>query len=197
MNRSHLIFTAQHFVSPRWQSAMPDAEQRTSPDTGTGEQYQLVWVLTGIPDWQSVIRHYRQQGKPVIAMTRHGNIGELRQALSAGATGYIDALASTALLQQAGSSVMSGALWLPASLINGIISVLSDALPSAQATPDILAILTRREQEVTRIVLTGSSNKQVARQLNITERTVKEHLSSVFTKLNVSDRLQLMLKVRG
>lgn len=198
MSIKHLIFTAPHFISPRWQYAMPDAVCVTSADTApSASQRQLVWVLTGLPDWQNLISHYQQLGKKVIAMTRHGNIAELREALNAGATGYIDALASQQQLQQAATTVLADALWLPSTLLSSLIGVLSSALPQPKATPDILAILTQRERQVTSVVLTGVSNKEVARQLNITERTVKEHLSSVFNKLGVSDRLQLMLKARS
>ena len=62
---------------------------------------------------------------------------------------------------------------------------------------DILAALTKRELEVARLVANGSSNKEIARQLGITERTVKAHVGAVFQKLNVRDRLQLALIVSG
>jgi len=57
--------------------------------------------------------------------------------------------------------------------------------------------LTGRELEVAKAIATGASNKEVARQLSITERTVKAHVSGLFAKLAVSDRLQLALKMRA
>lgn len=60
-----------------------------------------------------------------------------------------------------------------------------------------MATLTRREQEVASAVANGSSNKEIARQLGITERTVKAHTGSVFQKLNARDRLHLALMVNG
>ena len=57
--------------------------------------------------------------------------------------------------------------------------------------------LTEREQEVACLVADGASNKAVARQLGVTERTVKDHLSHIFSKLQVHDRVQLALHVHG
>jgi len=56
--------------------------------------------------------------------------------------------------------------------------------------------LTEREREVALAVSRGASNKEVARQLGITERTVKAHVSIIFTKLAVQDRLHLALRIR-
>jgi len=66
---------------------------------------------------------------------------------------------------------------------------------NVNASEDRLAVLTKRELEVARTVAGGSSNKEVARQLGITERTVKAHVGAVFQKLKVRDRLHLALIV--
>ena len=66
-----------------------------------------------------------------------------------------------------------------------------------QAMSDLLANLTRREYEIATLVGNGESNKQIARRLDITERTVKAHLTEVFRKLDVADRLKLALIVKG
>jgi DNA-binding NarL/FixJ family response regulator len=66
-----------------------------------------------------------------------------------------------------------------------------------ETTDPRLASLTTREQEVCQLVARGYSNKVIANRLGITERTVKEHLSHSFAKLNVKDRMQIMLLVNG
>jgi len=68
---------------------------------------------------------------------------------------------------------------------------------SAQQGNDWLRSLTEREVEVARLVAGGSSNREVAEQLAVTERTVKAHLTTIFEKLAIRDRLQLSLKVNG
>ncbi len=68
---------------------------------------------------------------------------------------------------------------------------------TSRASAERLSTLTGREVEVARAVARGSSNKEIARQLGITERTVKAHIGSVFQKLNARDRLHLALIVNG
>lgn len=67
--------------------------------------------------------------------------------------------------------------------------------PPPPPVADGLAGLTQREREIARMVAAGDSNKIIARKLNITDRTVKAHLTTVFQKLHVHDRLQLALYV--
>lgn len=69
--------------------------------------------------------------------------------------------------------------------------VRSDFSPEAQTDP--LDCLTKRELEIAKLIAKGSSNKTVAKALDITERTVKAHLTSIFEKLKVKDRLQLVV----
>lgn len=72
------------------------------------------------------------------------------------------------------------------------------AAPSApNVVPEKLATLTRRERDIVNLLADGATNKQVAQELDISERTVKGHLSNVFMKLGVSDRLNLVLYVKG
>ena len=56
-----------------------------------------------------------------------------------------------------------------------------------------LAFLTGREHEIAALVGIGGTNKQIARQLDISERTVKAHLTEIFRKLGIADRLKLAL----
>jgi DNA-binding NarL/FixJ family response regulator len=71
-------------------------------------------------------------------------------------------------------------------------------LPEAAPAPvDWAAPLTERERQVAQAVAAGASNKEIARQLGITERTIKAHTGAIFEKLAVRDRLQLSLLVHG
>lgn len=68
-----------------------------------------------------------------------------------------------------------------------------DRSPVAVVTP-VLNRLTRREREVLEHLVRGNSNRQIARSLGISERTVKNHLHGIFTKLDVSDRTSAAVK---
>jgi DNA-binding NarL/FixJ family response regulator len=58
-------------------------------------------------------------------------------------------------------------------------------------------MLTPRERDIARLVSNGACNKNIARELNISERTVKAHLTTIFQKLGIADRLHLALYVSG
>lgn len=198
MDTQHLFLTEDGFPDSRWRAAFPLAQISTSTTTAPHPQ-QLVWVLTGISTWQEQIRHHARQGIKVIALTRNPQLEELREALECGARGYVEALANQQILRQVADTVDNGALWLPAPLVSSVIGVVSQLLETRHpgAPGADLSCLTERERAVAEAVCSGASNKQVARQLNITERTVKAHLSSIFEKLGVRDRMHLLLHVRG
>lgn len=69
--------------------------------------------------------------------------------------------------------------------------------PERAPLPAWVTLLTVREQEVAMAVAKGASNKEIARQLDITERTVKAHVGAILDKLKVRDRLQLSLCING
>lgn len=198
MNQKHLFITDTTFNSQRWKKAFPDAQVCASVSLPPSvSDNTLVWVLTHTPNWLELIAYYVQTGCKVIAMSRKQSVDELRSALEAGARGYIEALSNVATLQQVAESVSENAMWLPAPLVSRMVNIFSGMLKTKADSVNHLALLTDREKQVTDGVLTGASNKEIARQLNITERTVKAHLSSIFHKLGARDRMHLMLLVKG
>ncbi len=98
-------------------------------------------------------------------------------------------------------SVQRGELWLRRALswrlLNELVAITKEKQKMEQAISDLLANLTRRECEIATLVGNGESNKQIARLLDITQRTVKAHLTEVFRKLEIADRLKLALMVKG
>lgn len=198
MSNTHLFITDTTFSSQRWSKAFPEAQVCVSvsmpPPVPKGS---LVWILTSTKNWLELIAFYAQNDCKVIAMSRQQGIDELREALGAGARGYIEALSNVNTLQQVANSVSQNAMWLPATLVTQMIGTLSELIKPKSENPVDLAELTKREQEVTDAIVKGATNKEIARQLDITERTVKAHLSSIFSKLGVRDRMQLMLAVKG
>jgi len=99
------------------------------------------------------------------------------------------------------NALLHGELWMRRSLACRLLDELGKiALEKNQiniATNNLLANLTKRELEIATLVGNGESNKQIACRLDITERTVKAHLTEVFRKLDVRDRLKLALIVTG
>lgn len=96
--------------------------------------------------------------------------------------------------------VQNGELWIRRTLtyfmLQELVVVTEDKNRIEQAVKDLLANLTKREYEIAMLIGQGESNKQIARELAITERTVKAHLTEIFRKLDISDRLKLALIVK-
>jgi two-component system NarL family response regulator len=121
--------------------------------------------------------------------------------LKAGAKGCCRRGIDPDSLQQVLSVTSNGGVWVTRSLLPRLVSELRKYVdahrkPAETSADDSLAELTQREREIVRLIVEGASNKEVASSLNISERTVKGHLSNVFQKLGVTDRLKLMLYVR-
>ncbi|XZG71206.1 helix-turn-helix transcriptional regulator [Chitinibacteraceae bacterium HSL-7] len=115
-------------------------------------------------------------------------------ALAAGFRGYAHAYAPTADWRQIVAVVAQGGFWIGADVMQRLLAVVETA--PVIAAPD-LSLLTPREADVAGLAAGGASNKEIARALDITERTVKAHLAAAFAKLGVSDRLQLALRIKG
>ena len=105
------------------------------------------------------------------------------------------------LLKSAVVAVQQGELWIRRShswhLLNELVAITQEKNRIKDAVGELLANLTRREYEIATLVGNGDTNKQIARRLAITERTVKAHLTEVFRKLDIADRLKLALIVKG
>ena len=130
-----------------------------------------------------------------IALSDAPNDDEGTIAFSAGAAGYCNAHAAPEVLHQVAEVVLHGGLWVGRSLLDRLVFAVTRRQPSPSNAEHVLeqANLTDREREVTLRVANGVANKEVAIALNISERTVKAHLTSAFKKLGVRDRLQLAL----
>jgi two-component system nitrate/nitrite response regulator NarL len=116
----------------------------------------------------------------------------------AGVHGFIRHDISPVLLNKAVHALCRGELWMPRTLITRIIENLAQKKPAPNgggtaADDSPVDCLTARELQVARMVHLGGNNKTIARELAISERTVKAHLSAIFRKLNIQNRLHLAL----
>jgi len=123
-------------------------------------------------------------------------------ALAAGAMGCCSPELGVDQVKRILTIIEEGGVWISNAALPQLLQRLrskSSAPPASlehsRSEINELAELTHREREIARMVASGDSNKIIARKLNITDRTVKAHLTTVFQKLNVRDRLQLALYV--
>ncbi|OGA50339.1 MAG: hypothetical protein A3G24_17235 [Betaproteobacteria bacterium RIFCSPLOWO2_12_FULL_62_13] len=136
----------------------------------------------------------------VIVMTPVFDEDEEIALLKAGAKGCCRRGIDPESLQQVLNVTYGGGVWVTRSLLPRLVTELrryADAQRPAleKQEAERLSSLTPREKEIVRLIAGGATNKQVASALDISERTVKGHLSNVFQKLGISDRLKLVLYV--
>lgn len=122
----------------------------------------------------------------VLMLTVHNEVEYLVKAVDIGVDGYILKDAGFAELKKAIHSVMEGENYIQADLI----PALNSRLVARDADKDKMEQLTKRELEVLIQVANGMFNKEIATTLDISERTVKNHISNIFKKIDVSDRTQ-------
>lgn len=128
----------------------------------------------------------RSIGVKVLILTVHNEVEYLVKAVDIGADGYILKDSGSAELKKAISVVMSGESYIQPSLI----PALNSRLVARDVDKEKIESLTKRELEVLIQVANGMFNKEIATTLNISERTVKNHISNIFKKIDVSDRTQ-------
>ena len=118
-----------------------------------------------------------------------------RRAILLGAMGLVSKEKAAEDLIKAARKVHAGEAWLDPGVMASVLNEVSVAGKSRKVDPDAekIATLTRREREVVELVGQGIKSKEVAERLFISETTVRHHLTSIFDKLEVTDRVELMI----
>ena len=122
----------------------------------------------------------------VLILTVHGETEYLLKAVDIGVDGYILKDSESSELKKAINGVINGESYIQPKLI----PALNNRLVARDVDKDKIDLLTGRELEVLIQVANGKFNKEIATSLNISERTVKNHISNIFKKIEVSDRTQ-------
>ena len=122
----------------------------------------------------------------VILLTVHNEVDYLLKAIEVGADGYVLKDSGSAELINAIEIVMGGESYIQPDMI----PMLNSKMISRNSDKGKVKALTKRELEVLVLVSEGMFNKEIADKLSISERTVKNHISSIFKKIDVADRTQ-------
>jgi len=140
----------------------------------------------------TLIENYHPQR--FVVMSNQPNTKEAVYAMAKGARAYVNAHAGQATIQQIFDVIKAGNVWLGQSMMQSFVKIVNEKKPEPKKTSWQKG-LTKREIQVAECLKQGLNNKLIARKLGITERTVKAHISSIFQKKRVSDRLHLALKL--
>jgi DNA-binding NarL/FixJ family response regulator len=151
-------------------------------------------LVLGEEDGLAFLPELREQvpGSRVLILTGVQNPDSHRSAIRLGAMGIVLKEHAADLLLKAIRKVYEGEVWIDRSMMGMMIQEFTKPIQTNPEDSKISA-LTTREREVITLVGEGLKNKQIAERLFISETTVTHHLSSVFSKLEVSDRLELII----
>jgi len=148
----------------------------------------LALLDLSIPDCSGVeaLRRFRTvyPGTPVLVVSAHDDQETVSKAMHAGAAGYVPKTAKSQVIAAALRLVAAGQIYVPPIAIGEF---------AREQTSRRNHELTDRQRDVMRLVLKGLANKAIARELAISENTVKQHLQSVYAHFGVSSRAQAVL----
>jgi DNA-binding NarL/FixJ family response regulator len=125
---------------------------------------------------------------PVLALTTFDDDVVLWGALTAGAAGFVLKDSPAEVLVTAVRAVAAGGAWLDQRVLPRVLARARDGSPPSPTATRALEQLTPRELEVLRRMSLGATNGEIAIELHVGERTVKSHVSAIFSKLGARDR---------
>jgi two-component system nitrate/nitrite response regulator NarL len=137
----------------------------------------------------------RHPAQKIVMLTVSEASEDIARALNSGAKGYVLKGVGSRMLAEILRAVASGENYVSPALSARLLSDLS-ALSGSSVKPNPIANLTSREKEILTLVAAGLSNKRVALELNLHEKTVKHHMTRVLAKLNVSNRTEAAMALR-
>jgi DNA-binding NarL/FixJ family response regulator len=132
----------------------------------------------------------------VIMLTIHDDREYLLETINIGAEGYVLKDAESSSLVRAINNVYEGANYIHPNIANHIVSEMNQISGrTVEKIDENFLKLTKREKEVLLLIADGFNNREIADELFISEKTVKNHISNIFKKIDVNDRTQAAIYV--
>jgi DNA-binding NarL/FixJ family response regulator len=132
----------------------------------------------------------------IIVVTMLDDDSSVFAAMRAGARGYVLKGADKADLVRTIRAVAQGEALFGPAVARRFMHYFQDLRSAPRALVPVLPELTEREREVLALIAQGASNPQIAERLSLSPKTVRNHISSIFNKLQVADRVQAVLRAR-
>jgi DNA-binding NarL/FixJ family response regulator len=144
---------------------------------GSGDLYGIIRIREDFPEL------------PVAVISGSDQLDIISKVMGFGAMGFISKSSSSVQIAQAINNILEGDTWLPPGIANQIQALSSDDLNLATR----VAKLTPQQYRVLYLLHEGMLNKQIAYELNVTEATIKAHITAIFKKLGINNRTQAVL----
>ncbi len=142
----------------------------------------------------NILYNYNKLPEKVVVLEAAPAIATGKKLISDGILAYGNIRMLKGNLDQLLKAVENDKVWVYPELMGAVIKILED---EEELDEELMGRLTAKEQEIVRLVLRGLTNDALASMLEIKPRTVKAHMSSIFSKLHVNDRLGLVLLLKS
>mgnify|MGYP001820259774 FL=1 len=199
----HFFVTPSGDLHERWLQAFPYAAA-VSEFAGIGAAAsaasRVIWLDISITEARKLLIDVKAAvalGWPVVVMAATPDEAQAFRVMNMGAVGYCHVNAAPEQLREVALVVEHGGLWMPPKLMQRFVALSMRVLPGEASVEPELNELTSRELMVAEQIARGATNREIAATLEISERTVKAHLSAIFKKLGVRDRVQLALAMNN
>jgi len=159
----------------------------------------LDYRMPRVKDFAGLIRQIRQQSPAtrVVVLSGFATVEIAVRAAEGGAHGYVLKSTRLAAIVDAARTVAAGGVWIDPGLPRRVFDAFQRGVVGPDANGSGLGDLTRREREVLGYVALGITNRGIAEKLCLSEQTVKTHLTNIFSKLEVRNRLAAALAFYG
>ncbi len=157
----------------------------------------LLDVVLGSDDGLELLPKLRKaaHNARILILTGTQNPEVYQRAVRLGAMGLVNKETAAEVLLKAIEKINAGEVWFDRMVMGDVLTEMTRGRDNKKADPEVAKItkLTEREREINVLIAEGLKNKQIAERMFISETTVRHHLTSVFSKLGVADRLELMI----
>lgn len=201
----HIFISGAGVASARWRRAFPELTVFPSVQAYLSKVHNrgdFCWLDSAGFEDPALLKACQtlvKEGAPVVVLSATPAEAQAFAVLSVGVRGYCHAEAVPEQFAEVAAAVQAGGYWVPPTLVQRLAMTAVQVADSVDiphtAPPEGFEILTEREFEVAMAVGRGLSNREIAEQLGLGERTIKAHLTTTFEKLQVRDRVQLALAV--
>lgn len=200
-----MLCSATNSVLDRWQAILKEGYVIEKTSSGTKLAIALLenkvdMVLLHRPtvDMQTVREILENTSSTrIFIFTDRPNEREGLVFLHLGIVGYANTYITTKRLQEAVRVTLSGRVWVGQKLMQRLIQGTAAVVSGGNEENSLVTQLSKREREVAELVATGMTNLAIAFELDISERTVKAHISSIFQKTETDSRLKLALLMKN
>jgi DNA-binding NarL/FixJ family response regulator len=191
------------------QTASSSQAARDALSSGHEFDLALLDLQLGQEDGFALLEELRRSAPalPIVVIAASDSRDDVMRAIDLGAMGFVPKCTSNDALVSALEMVLSGGIYLPSSVMRSASSPRppshrggsphwDERLESDRAAATVASLdLTPRQKEVLALLLRGQSNKLIARALNLSVETIKDHVAAVLRSLNVSSRTQAVVAV--